>query len=79
MKNLQFLLHTHNADAALITFLPDIRWACGFTGSNGLLVVLPEAVHFLSDGRYTEQARQQVQGATVHGSTRGASASSSHR
>ena len=66
MKNLQFLLHAHSADAALITFLPDIRWACGFTGSNGLLVVLPEAVHFLSDGRYTEQARQQVQGATVH-------------
>jgi len=66
MKNLQFLLHAHSVDAALITFLPDIRWACGFTGSNGVLVVLPEAVHFLSDGRYTEQARQEVQGATVH-------------
>ncbi len=66
MTNLNFLLHAHDADAALITFLPDIRWACGFTGSNGVLVVLPEAVHFLSDGRYTEQARQEVQGATVH-------------
>ena len=66
MKNLQFLLHAHSADAALITFLPDIRWACGFTGSNGVLVVLPEVVHFLSDGRYTEQARQEMHGATVH-------------
>ena len=66
MTNLHSLLHAHGADAALITFLPDIRWACGFTGSNGVLVVLPEAVHFLSDGRYTEQARQEVHGATVH-------------
>ena len=66
MKNLHFLLHDHGADAALITFLPDIRWACGFTGSNAVLVVLPDAVHFLSDGRYTEQARQEVQGAAVH-------------
>ena len=66
MKNLDFLLQDDNVEAALITFLPDIRWACGFTGSNGMLVVLPGAIHFISDGRYTEQARQEVQGATVH-------------
>ncbi len=66
MKNLQFLLHAHDADAALITFLPDVRWACGFTGSNGLLIVRPEEIHFLSDGRYKEQARQEVHGAVVH-------------
>jgi Xaa-Pro aminopeptidase len=65
-KDLRFLLHAHSADAALITFLSDVRWACGFTGSNGMLIVLPETVHFLSDGRYKEQALQEVQGATIH-------------
>ena len=54
------------ADALLLTSLPDIRWACGFTGSNGLLVVGPASSHFVTDGRYTEQARAEVDGPTVH-------------
>ncbi len=66
MKNIHHLLQTHDVDAALITFMPDIQWACGFTGSNGLLIVRPDDVHFLSDGRYTEQARQEVEGAVIH-------------
>ena len=53
-------------EAALITFLPDVRWACGFTGSNGLLIVLREAAHFLTDGRYRTQAEEEVAGADVH-------------
>jgi Xaa-Pro aminopeptidase len=60
------LLSEHAADAALISFLPDIRWAVGFTGSNALLVVTAEAAHFLTDGRYTAQAESEVQGAEVH-------------
>lgn len=63
---LQSLLKEHEADALFLTFLPDIRWSCGFTGSNGLLVVLPDAVHFVSDGRYEEQAHREVEGATIH-------------
>jgi Xaa-Pro aminopeptidase len=54
------------AGALLLTSLPDIRWACGFTGSNGLLLVGPESSHFVTDGRYTEQARAEVEGADVH-------------
>jgi len=53
-------------DAAFITHPPDIRWACGFTGSNGLLLVLPHCAHFLTDSRYREQARQEVHDAEVH-------------
>ena len=26
-------------DALLVTHLPDVRWLCGFTGSNAALVV----------------------------------------
>lgn len=60
------LLAEHDADAALLTFLPDIRWACGFSGSNGVLLVQPDRADFFSDGRYDAQARRQVTGATVH-------------
>jgi Xaa-Pro aminopeptidase len=54
------------ADALLLTSMPNVRWACGFTGSNGLLLVGPEAAHFVTDGRYTDQARSEVEGADVH-------------
>lgn len=58
-------LDTFDADAILLSALPNIRWACGFTGSNGLLLVSSETAHFVTDGRYTEQAEKEVDGATV--------------
>lgn len=59
-------MRERGADAALITFLPDIRWAVGFSGSNGVLLVRPEAAYFLSDGRYAVQAEREIEGAEVH-------------
>ncbi len=53
------------ADALFLTSMPNIRWACGFTGSNGLLIVGSESASFVTDGRYTEQARAEVEGAEV--------------
>lgn len=52
-------------DAVLLTFLPDIRWACGFTGSNGILIVSRESARFVTDGRYRIQAGREVIGAEV--------------
>jgi len=54
------------ADAVFLTSMPNIRWACGFTGSSGLLVVGPDSASFVTDGRYTDQARSEVEGADVH-------------
>jgi len=59
-------LQQHGADAAVLTFLPHIRWACGFTGSNGLLIVGTDEAHFLSDGRYEPQAHREVKGPSIH-------------
>lgn len=56
----------HGASAALICHPADLRWAVGFTGSNGLLVVTPEHAHFVTDGRYTAQAAAEVSEAAVH-------------
>ena len=54
------------AEAALVTHPADIRWAVGFTGSNGLLVVTPSEAHFVTDGRYTTQAADEVTDAEIH-------------
>ena len=54
--------------STLITHLPDIRFLTGFTGSNAVLIVStgPRAsARLFTDGRYTAQARQEVQGASV--------------
>lgn len=53
------------ADAAVISHLPNIRWASGFSGSNGLLVVTRRRAVLITDPRYREQAKQEVAGAEV--------------
>lgn len=48
-------------DRVLLTVPEDIRWLCGFTGSNGWLLVGPSSALLVTDGRYTDQARQEAQ------------------
>lgn len=63
---LRTLLRRHEAEALLLTAQPDLRWATGFTGSNGLLLLTRESADFFTDGRYDEQARREVGEAAVH-------------
>lgn len=63
---LQRLRGELGADALWITSLPHIRWACKFSGSNGILIIREDGAHFLSDGRYAMQARTEVRGAEIH-------------
>ncbi|HET9731738.1 MAG TPA: Xaa-Pro peptidase family protein [Acidimicrobiales bacterium] len=47
-------------DALLVTSLTNIRYLTGFTGSAGMLFVLPGAAVLLTDGRYGSQAQEQL-------------------
>jgi Xaa-Pro aminopeptidase len=47
-------------DALLISHSTNIRHACGFTGTAGLLLLTPTQAHFCTDFRYQEQAAQQL-------------------
>jgi len=58
-------LDRNHLEALLVTHLPNIRYLCGFTGTSGALVVGENRSVFFTDGRYTEQARAEVQGARV--------------
>ena len=59
----QKVLTDLSLDAFVFFELKNIRYCCGFTGSDGVYIFSPEQDWFLSDSRYTEQARQQVQAA----------------
>jgi Xaa-Pro aminopeptidase len=61
-------MRRQSAPLLLITHLPDVRYLTGFTGSNAVLVVRSSprlSARLFTDGRYTAQARAEVQGATV--------------
>jgi len=49
----------------LVTHLPDLRYLCGFTGSNAALAVTRRTARLFTDGRYTAQAAQEVEAARV--------------
>lgn len=52
-------------DALLVTQLVNVRYLTGFTGSAALLLVKPDELLFVSDGRYGEQAAEQLATAGV--------------
>ncbi|MDT8441824.1 MAG: Xaa-Pro peptidase family protein [Desulfuromonadales bacterium] len=54
------LLAAHDLDVLVLHELNTIRYLCGFTGSDGLLVAGREQTVFLTDSRYTVQAGEQV-------------------
>lgn len=49
-----------DSGAVLVTNLANVRYLTGFTGSAGMLFVLPEAAVLLTDGRYESQAEEQI-------------------
>lgn len=46
-------------DGLLVSFGPNLRYLSGFTGSNGLLLMLPGKSTLFTDPRYTIQAGQE--------------------
>lgn len=52
-------------DALFVTRLVNIRYLTGFTGSAGLLLVGPDDVLFVTDGRYKDQSADQLAAAGV--------------
>jgi Xaa-Pro aminopeptidase len=47
-------------DGLLVTRLPNIAYLTGFTGSAGMLLVRADDALLVTDGRYSEQSREQL-------------------
>ncbi len=52
-------------EALLVTHLTNVRYLSGFPGSAGLLAVTAESLHLVTDGRYADQAPEQLAAAGV--------------
>jgi Xaa-Pro aminopeptidase len=52
-------------DALLVTKLVNIRYLTGFTGSAAMLLVSSDAMMLITDGRYRDQAAEQLRAAGV--------------
>ena len=60
------ILRSKDATGVIISYLPHIRWICGFTGSTGLLIARENKFILLTNGIYETQAAFEVRGAEVH-------------
>jgi Xaa-Pro aminopeptidase len=52
-------------ESLLVTHLPDVRYLCGFTGSNAFLAITSNRAAMFTDGRYIAQAKLETQAARV--------------
>jgi Xaa-Pro aminopeptidase len=66
LRQLTDSLADRKLDALLVTHLPNVRYLTGFTGTAGVLLTGQKGKPiFITDGRYTSQAREQVENARV--------------
>ena len=64
-KRFEQTLIEEDLDGFLVTYPANLHYLCGYTGSNGLLLFANGRRVFYTDGRYAEQAREEVKGARV--------------
>ncbi|PRS87038.1 M24 family metallopeptidase [Bacillus velezensis] len=62
LEKLRNLFGQLDIDGMLVTSSANLQYMTGFTGSSGLAVISKERAAFITDFRYTEQAKRQVKG-----------------
>jgi Xaa-Pro aminopeptidase len=65
LQQVQLALSQYRFNVLLISHLPNVRYLCGFTGSAGILLISARDKILFTDGRYTEQAKLETEGAKV--------------
>src|ERR1700761_4451369 len=65
IRALRAEMREQGMDSLLVTHLPDVRYLCGFTGSNAFLAITAHRAAMFTDGRYIAQAKQETQAAGV--------------
>jgi len=60
IKILQNKIKALDLDGILIHSVSNIRYLTGFTGDASRLIISPKGGVFLTDGRYTEQAKKEI-------------------
>lgn len=60
LKDVRKELKDKHLDSLLVTNETNVRYLSGFTGNDSLLVITPDSQFFLTDSRYTEEAKETV-------------------
>ena len=63
---LREVLAKHDLDGIYLTYLTNVRYMSGFTGSAGQYILTADDAWFLTDSRYNTQSHQQVKNANVN-------------
>ena len=59
------IIDANHLNGILFSSLENIRYLCGFTGSDGAFVLTSNGSYFLCDSRYWTQADQEVKGSQI--------------
>ena len=62
LKRARLALHEAELDVLAVSCSTNIRYLCGFSGSAGVLLITDQDAVLFTDGRYTDQAREEVLG-----------------
>ncbi len=65
LRRLRSALDESHLDWLLLTYLPNIRYLCGFTGSAAAMAISDRESMLFTDGRYRTQAKQELVGAKI--------------
>jgi Xaa-Pro aminopeptidase len=65
LRSVRKILDLNHLDGALFSNLENIRYLCGFTGSDGAIVMTQKESFFLTDSRYWTQAEEEVNGSQI--------------
>jgi Xaa-Pro aminopeptidase len=66
-RRLASTLKARSLDALVVSTRANVRYLCGFGGSSGLLVAAPDRRWLLVDGRYAQEAREELASRAVPG------------
>ncbi len=65
LKKIRVELKKRSIGSLLITNETNVRYLSGFRGGDSLIIVTPDSQFFLTDSRYTEEARDSISGFTI--------------
>lgn len=60
LDRLRSLMVEADVESLFVSHLVNVRYLSGFTGSNAAMLVAPDHVWFFTDGRYQDQARDEI-------------------
>jgi Xaa-Pro aminopeptidase len=66
IKQVRAAIAASGTNALVVTHLPNVFYLCGFSGSSAILVLLGDALHLFTDGRYTIQAHEEAPQSRLH-------------